>query len=403
MDDRHPEFPDAAPGTPHHGRHVGGGAEADAEEHGTDFLFAEAPPNPGVRKRRRRRRNIVMLVVLGAFAVVIAVVVVLVQGLLGPGEPEDFPGPGEGAVTFTVEPGWGPLQIGGHLADAGIVASKQLFAEAIVDVDAENKEIHPGEYQLKYKMPALDAANVLVGGDDAKVNYIGIKQNLRTDAVFKEVAKATGIPIAELEALNKKPAALGLKKPVTSLEGFLHPGEYRFPLGTPAKDILQLMVDATLKELQGQGVTDPAEQYRILKIASILQAESRPKDYATVSGALENRLHPNNKETGGLLQVDSSVIYGLDRYSLQISKAEKEDASNPYNTYVHPGLPPTPIGSPADSAIEAAIHPQNNNYYYWVTVNTKTGETKFATTYAQHRVYQNEFRKWCQENADICK
>ncbi|WP_417220408.1 endolytic transglycosylase MltG [Arthrobacter sp.] len=379
------------------------GEPVEDEDPTTSFLLSGGRTTPGVRKRRRRRRNIIMAIMVGVFAVILAGTVLILQNFLGMWAPEDYPGPGEGSVTFTVEPGWGPGQIGGHLADDGIVSDKTIFIDAIQQVDAENKTIHPGKYELKYKMRALDAATILVGQAAEKVNYVAIKQNVRTTAVFEAVNKATGIPVADLAALNKKPGDFGLKAPVSNLEGFLHPGEYRFPLDASAKDILQQMVDATLKELTSQGVTDPAEQYKMLKIASILQAEARPKDYKTVSGALDNRLKPDNTETGGYLQVDSAVIYGLDRYTLQLTKQEKADKSNKYNTYAHQGLPPTPIGSPADTAIEAAIHPEKNDYYYWVTVNTQTGETKFAKTYEQHKVYQQQFRDWCQANEATCK
>jgi len=377
--------------------------EEDEDDSTAALLLSGERTAPGVRKRRRRRRNIIMSIMVAIFAVILAGTVLVLQNVLGMWNPEDYPGPGEGEVTFTVEPGWGPAQIGRHLTDTGIVASEELFIEAIPQVDAESKVIHPGEYEMKYKMPAVDAATILVGEGAEKVNYVPIKQNLRTDAVFEQINKATGISVDELEALNKKPQEFGLKDPVKNLEGFLHPGQYRFPLDASAKDILQQMVDATLKELTSQGVTDPAEQYKMLKIASILQAEARPADYKTVSGALDNRLKPDNKETGGYLQVDSSVIYGLGQYSLQFTAEEKKDAGNPYNTYEHKGLPPTPIGSPGDSAIEAAIHPDKNDYYYWVTVNTQTGETKFAKTYEEHKVYQQQFRDWCGAHEDICK
>jgi UPF0755 protein len=366
------------------------------------FLPTGGAPT-SIRKRRRRRRNIVMLVVIGVFAVLVTAMVLFLQSLLGPGEPDDYAGPGEGEVSFTVQQGWGPIQIGRELQAQGIVSSQQRFLEAIQEVDSEDKEIHAGEYVLKYRMPALDAATAMIGTGGEKVYYVAIKQNVRTDAVFEEINKATGIPIDELEELNAQPEKFGLKDPVSTLEGFLHPGEYRFPLETDAEGVLQLMVDATLKELTSQGVTDPKEQYRVLKIASILQAEARPDDYRIVAGALENRLAPDNRETDGLLQVDSAVIYGLGRYSLQFTPTEKADAKNKYNTYVHPGLPPTPIGSPANSAIEATIDPDDNNFYYWVTVDTTTGETKFAETYSEHLVNQEEFRQWCSANPDICK
>ena len=390
----------------------GAGHDADPEYvpdegyddgHGREHVFLPGHRSaPRVRQQRRRRRNAVMLVVLGIFVVGVIGMATFIKAII-PTPAVDYPGPGTGEVTFTVQSGWGPIQIGRRLAEQDIVASEDLFIEALGQVDAESKEIHPGDYQLKYQMRAIDAASTMVGGDAAKVHYVAIKQNVRTDAVFTEISTATGIGVAELEKLNTQPELFGLDDSIPSLEGYLHPGEYRFPLDTDAKGILQLMVDATLKELTDQGVTDPAEQYRVLKIASILQAEALPADYATVAGALENRLSSDNTETNGLLQVDSTVIYGLGRYSLQMTAEEKADAGNAYNTYVHPGLPPTPIGSPANSAIEAAIAPQQNDYYYWVTVDSTTGETRFARTYAEHLVNQEQFRQWCAANADVCK
>lgn len=162
------------------------------------------------------------------------------------------------------------------------------------------------------------------------------------------------------------------------------------------------MVKGTKTTLKNAGITDLKQGYRTLTVASILQAEAREKDYATVAGAIENRLDPGNKETHGLLQVDSAVIYGLKRYSLQFSPSEKKDKANKYNTYVHTGLTPTPIGSPADAAIKAAANPEDNGYYYWVTVNISTGETKFASTYAEHQQNQAQFRTWCSENPGVC-
>ncbi|MFJ6416128.1 endolytic transglycosylase MltG [Paeniglutamicibacter sp. NPDC091659] len=383
----YPEHDLAAPGSGRESLFLGGPTSADLAQ----------------RKRRRRRRNAVMAAVLLGFCAVIFGVVIVLQGVMDRLNPKDFPAPGGATVSFEVKSGWGPQQIGRALVADDIVASDKLFLEAIQMVETENREIHPGKYDLRLQMPALDAATILIGDGPEKVGYVAIKQNTRMPAVLEEISKSTGLSQAKLENLAGDPAAFGIKGDVKSLEGFLHPGEYRFPIDSDAKAVLQLMVDATKKALKDEGVTDPAEQYRVLTIASILQAEARPDDYATVAGALENRLHASNTETNGLLQVDSTVIYGLDRYTLHFTQEEKQDAGNPYNSYVHKGLPPTPIGSPGTSAIKAAANPSPNDYYYWVTVNTNTGETKFAKTYREHQVNQNEFRTWCAANTDVCK
>ena len=367
------------------------------------FLGGPSAADLAARKRRRRRRNTVMAVVLLGFCAVIFGVVLVLQGVMDKLNPKDFPAPGGAAVSFEVKQGWGPQQIGRELVADNIVASDKLFLEAIQLVETENREIHPGTYDLRLQMPALDAATILIGDGPEKVGYVAIKQNTRMPAVLEEISTATGLSLESLQKLADDPAAFGIKGDVPNLEGYLHPGEYRFPIDSDAKSVLQLMVDATEKSMEAEGITDPAEQYRTLKVASILQAEARPDDYATVAGALENRLHAGNTETNGLLQVDSTVIYGLDRYTLHFTQEEKQDAANKYNSYVHKGLPPTPIGSPGTSAIKAAANPKANDYYYWVTVNTNTGETKFARTYSEHQVNQNEFRAWCADNTDVCK
>jgi UPF0755 protein len=79
-------------------------------------------------------------------------------------------------------------------------------------------------------------------------------------------------------------------------------------------------------------------------------------------------------------------------------EALKDD--NPWNTYVHPGLPIGPIANPGDVAIDAAMHPVDGPWYYFVTVNLETGETIFSSTDAEHEVAKRQWAQWCRENPD---
>lgn len=382
-------------------------AMADAEpQPAPESLLGTVPASGAAKarkKRSKRRRNLVMLATFLIFAVVVAGSFYFIRSLVKQFNPDDYPGPGGQAVEFTVEDGWGPALISRKLEELDVVASDKLFMDALEDSKADNVVIHPGTYPLKLQMPAADATEVLVDNRPDKVFYIGLKANLRLQASLAEIAKGSGLDEKKLGELANQPEKFGLPESVKNLEGWLHPGEYRFALDTKAEKVLSTMVDSTKDALADAGVSDLSEGYQALKIASILQAEATPKDYEVVSGAIQNRLDPNNNETHGLLQTDSTVIYGLNRYSLQFTKAEKKDASNKYNTYVHTGLPPTPIGSPATSAINAAVNPQDNGFYYWVTVNTQTGETKFASTYAEHQVNHAQFSAWCDANPEVCK
>jgi UPF0755 protein len=229
-----------------------------------------------------------------------------------------------------------------------------------------------------------------------------VARDLRQGEVFDILSTSTGIPRAEFDALAAAPTQFGLPPQALSLEGYLHPGEYRFDVDASATDIITEMVKATTDRLADDGVTDPAEQYRILTIASIVQAEAQQGDYATVAGAINNRLTPGNTETSGFIQSDATVTYGLGKRSYQITDEEKQDTSNPYNTYANPGLPKGPIGSPGDDAIDATVNPADVPFYFWVTVDLDTGETKFSETYAEHLRYVDEYLAWCTDHPGRC-
>jgi diguanylate cyclase (GGDEF)-like protein len=112
-----------------------------------------------------------------------------------------------------------------------------------------------------------------------------------------------------------------------------------------------------------------------------------------------NRLEGD--ETNGLLQIDASVNYGLQQELGVALTTEQLQQDTPYNTYTRPGLPPTPIEAPGDAAIEAAAAPTEGDWYYYVTTNLRTGETKFASTYNEFLSYKREFQKYC-ETSDAC-
>jgi UPF0755 protein len=124
-------------------------------------------------------------------------------------------------------------------------------------------------------------------------------------------------------------------------------------------------------------------------VASLLQAEGgSTKYFSLVAEVIYNRLRVGLK-----LGLQSTV-----NYALHINKATgltvtQLNVPSPYNTYIHTGLPPGPIDSPGDAAIQAALHPAHGNYMYFVTVN-KTGLTEFTNSYAVFKQLQAE----CQRN-----
>jgi UPF0755 protein len=351
------------------------------------------------KKVRRRRRFLALVLSLTLFVVAIVVGAQFLKPFLGGDTMADYPGPGTGEVAITVPPGAGPKAVAAELQDKNVVANADTFLKEFV---ASGGALNPGDFTMRQEMKNSDAVAVLLNKDHGKVMYIALNAGLRIGESLQAISEGAGIPVSELKALSDSPAQFGVPAQATNLEGFLAPGEFRFPLGTPAKDILQKLVGTTLDELKSQGVTDPAKQYEAVTVASIVQAEGGQAEYGDVAGAIYNRLKPSNTETNGLIQSDATVTYGLGIKSFHIDEAQKADKSNPYNTYANTGLPVGPIGSPGKTAIDAAAKPKANDYLYWVTINLDTKETKFSKTLAEHSGYVAQYLAWCGANPGRC-
>ncbi|MFI7582243.1 endolytic transglycosylase MltG [Kocuria sp. M1N1S27] len=351
-------------------------------------------------KRRQRRGRVSLTTAIALFLLAALITVSVLGSTFGWFETRDYRGDGDDPVTFTVAEGATTGQIAVALEQEGIVADAETFIETYQEDHAE-EFIQPGQYELRTEMSSEAAVGALMEEEEA-THYAAVNRTLRMSDVFGILSESTGIPVSEFEAYRENTGNFGIPDRFPTLEGWLHPGEYRFPLDASAEQILQDMVDRTRTTLENNGITDEEEIFEVLTIGSIIEFEVQPEHYDVVAGAIENRLENPEGETAGFIQSDASVTYGLDRRSYDFSEEERRDESNPYNTFANPGLPVGPIGSPGDAAIAAAADPQDNDYYFWVTVNLETGETKFSETYAQHLEYVEEYNQWCSENEGRC-
>ena len=162
------------------------------------------------------------------------------------------------------------------------------------------------------------------------------------------------------------------------------------------------MVSATTTRLQKLNFA-PADYEAALIKASIVEREAgSQKNFGKVARVVENRLTKEDAETGGRLEMDSTVLYGLGRTGGIPSKEELADASNAYNTYQNKGLPPSPIGSPGEAALKAVANPEAGDWLYFVTVDLNTGETLFATTKAEQDENTKKLTAFCQANPSVC-
>jgi UPF0755 protein len=253
----------------------------------------------------------------------------------------------------------------------------------------------PGTYTLQKEMSARAALTALQ--DPANYNILTalIIEGTTLPTALQNLADGTGVPLADLQAASTDLASFGLPADAPSLEGYLFPATYDFQPGTSAHDILQRLVNETFSRLDAAGVA-VADRHRVLTMAGLIQKEGGPEaDFPKVARVFQNRL-----DQGMNLQSDATVSYGAGSSSIFTTDAQRADASNPYNTYANPGLPIGPISAPGDAAIQAALHPVDGPWLYFVLVNGETGETTFSTTGAEHDAAVKVWQQWLRDHPD---
>lgn len=356
--------------------------------------------SPEELRRLTQKHNMSLLGAIALFTVAVVLTVTVLGSTFGWFERHDYRGEGQDPVTFTVQEGATVDQIAVTLEEEDIVADGERFVEVFNEGHAGDF-VQPGEYELNRQMSSEAAVSRLMQEEEA-TDYAAVPRTVRMDETFQILSESTGHSVQDFEDAAEDPTQYGISDEFPTIEGYLHPGEYRFPLDATPEEILQEMVDSTNSALEDAGVIEE-DEFEILTVASIVEFEGVPDIYDDVAGAIYNRLDNPDAGTGGLIQSDASVAYGLGETTVHISEEEKEDKSNEYNTYANPGLPVGPIGSPSTEAIDAAANPAENDYYYWVTVNLDTGETKFASTLEEHAENVDEYQQWCSENEDKCQ
>ncbi len=176
----------------------------------------------------------------------------------------------------------------------------------------------------------------------------------------------------------------------TYLEGFLAPDTFYVRPDTSAERVLVRLIDQFQKTWRPlarkfkadrlalkkrYGVTDR----EIIILASLIEREVADRsESARVAGVFYNRLAKDMK-----LQTDPTLVYRPDRVGLKPTPAHRKDATNPYNTYAHRGLPPGPICSPSRASLIAALRPERHDYLFFVAVGG--GRHAFSRSYDAHK------------------
>ena len=321
-------------------------------------------------------------------------------------DPEDYTGPGRGSVLVEVQEGDSATDIGSDLVDKRVVASLEAFTDA-ARLNPDSTGIQVGFYELQKEMPAADALDVLVDPDNIIQSAVTIPEGLRVEQIVEILAKETDYNARQFRRALRDSERLGLPGYAKgNPEGYLFPATYAFGPKDRPSDMLAAMVDRWRQAADEADLEAAAEELgytpaELMTVASLVEAEAnRDQDRGKVARVIYNRLETD--ATNGLLQIDATVNYALGR-DLGLALTEEDlNVDSPYNTRINPGLPPGPIEAPGDAAIEAAAHPTEGPWVYYVTVNLDTGETKFTEDYDEFLRFKNvELAEYCS-GSDRC-
>jgi UPF0755 protein len=271
--------------------------------------------------------------------------------------------------------------IGRHLEAEGIIRSALAFEFVLYDTGREDA-LQSGTYQVSPALTPRDLARVFekAPGEQVVLRVIeGWRLTEIAAAVEKAFPKITKDQfLAAAVVGTRKNAVLAGLDAKTPLEGFLFPDTYFFRPDASAAEIVDTLL--TLFEQRAGGELANAAKarnmtvYDLVKLASIVEREARDrKESATIAGVYQNRL-----DIGMKLDADPTIQYALGDWRELTLDDLKLDS--PYNTYLNAGLPPTPIASPGQSALDGAAHPEKHDYLYFVAKNDGTGDHAFAKT-----------------------
>lgn len=309
-----------------------------------------------------------------------AIVIVAYIGVRMLSGPADYAPGSQGTLTsVSVNQGDSLRTIARELVDAGVAASVEAVVQAGT-ANTRSRYITPGDYKLPTHIPAATAITLLLNPDSRDSIKLLVPEGLRATDIYGLVADKLQVDtatVARAFTAQQLPTSAGGK-----VEGYLFPATYELRHSATPAEVAKLMVarfqqTAVQLELERRARAEQLTVHDVIVIASILQQEAAPADFSKVARVILNRL-----AKGMPLQLDSTVNYGLGISRIKLTQAQL-DRDTPFNTYLHPGLPPTPISNPGAAAIEAALSPAIGDWMYFVTTDPKRQITEFATTYAE--------------------
>lgn len=313
------------------------------------------------------------LILKSFFAILVVIAGLAAYGLLLPGTI-----PAEGFIYY-LEPGATRSNVGEELAGNQVIRSQWIF-----DIYASLSKNPPksGEYLIKKGTPPYKVWQQFMAGTGRYyraftiipgTTFSQIKRNIENTRYLKQI-------VVKMKDEN---VMLMMGDKTKSPEGMFMPETYYYMRGDSDLVVLKRAYDLMQTKLNDAWTKRASDlpyqsSYDALIAASLIEKEAHlATEQPIIAGVLINRLNKNM-----LLQFDPTVIYGMgDTYQGKIYKSNLT-TDTPYNTYMHKGLPPTPIAMPGLGAIQAAMHPAQHEYLYFVA--SGNGAHTFTTNLDAH-------------------
>lgn len=277
------------------------------------------------------------------------------------------------------------------LEGAGLIGSPAAFKLLAVTTGNDGK-IQPGTYKFGRGISSNELLQALVEGRSTVKVKVTFPEGITVRRIASIAAREAGADSAEIIKLaNDRTFLKSIGINASTAEGYLMPDTYFIFWGEKPATILRRMA-----ELFRQFYTDALKQradtlglssYEAIILASIVEGEARvPSERSTIAGVYLNRLRRGMK-----LDADPTIQYLFPNGPKRLLYSDLK-IDSPYNTYLHKGLPPTPINNPGRASILATLDPARHDYIYFVARGDGSGAHNFSRNAREHEVAVREYR-----------
>lgn len=271
-----------------------------------------------------------------------------------------------------------------RLEKEGFIEDDRDFVQYIRMNHLQNR-LRVGEYLLEPSMSISEITERLISGKGAVRSFhvydgVNLEQIAATFAEKKVMQEDYFWDLVRNGDFTRYPFIEAPNDKDTRLEGFLYPGHYEYRESDSPQDIVEMMIDRFIRNMESIERNNNELSYvEIVTLASLIEKEAaNDEEKPLIASVYMNRL-----QKGQPLQCDATVVYAMDIKKSTLSFSDYQ-INSPYNTYLIPGLPPTPIASPGYKSLEAAANPAKSDYFYYLLDTKNLDGHIFAKDYEEH-------------------